>query len=222
MPVVIAFISQKGGVGKSTLARALAAITTAAGFSVKLADLDPLQRTLLLWDKTRKQNNIEPALVVESFAEEGEALAQARGVDLLILDTPAQVKDNTMNVARRAHLIVQPTGPSLDDLHPSVLLFRALANLGIPQERLIFAITRFLSAREEERSRAFLTAEGYVVLPGGIPERIAYRDAHDHGLALTETDDDPHDKQSLALMGDLYLRITVAVEALKKRKQARE
>src|SRR6266568_4114444 len=41
MPVVIAFVSQKGGVGKSTLARALAVAAARAGWIVKLVDLDP-------------------------------------------------------------------------------------------------------------------------------------------------------------------------------------
>ena len=38
MAAVIAFISQKGGVGKSTLARALAAVCAQAGLEVVLAD----------------------------------------------------------------------------------------------------------------------------------------------------------------------------------------
>ena len=53
MAAVIAFISQKGGVGKSTLARALAAVCAQAGLDVVLADLDPRQQTLVQWQKAR-------------------------------------------------------------------------------------------------------------------------------------------------------------------------
>ena len=53
MAAVIAFISQKGGVGKSTLARALAAVCAQAGLEVVLADLDPRQQTLVHWQKAR-------------------------------------------------------------------------------------------------------------------------------------------------------------------------
>ena len=42
---IIAFISQKGGVGKSTLARAVATEATKKKFKVLLADCDPQQAT---------------------------------------------------------------------------------------------------------------------------------------------------------------------------------
>jgi chromosome partitioning protein len=45
MTTVIAFISQKGGVGKSTLARALATEASKEEMKVLLADCDPQQGT---------------------------------------------------------------------------------------------------------------------------------------------------------------------------------
>ncbi|MEG7979119.1 MAG: ParA family protein [Mollicutes bacterium UO1] len=45
LPKVISFISQKGGVGKSTLARALATEATKKKFNVLLADCDHQQKT---------------------------------------------------------------------------------------------------------------------------------------------------------------------------------
>jgi chromosome partitioning protein len=51
MGVVVAFVSQKGGVGKSTLARALAREAAFGGLSVKVADLDMQQGTLVNWQR---------------------------------------------------------------------------------------------------------------------------------------------------------------------------
>ena len=45
MTTIIAFISQKGGIGKSTLARALAHEASKQEFHVLLADCDPQQAT---------------------------------------------------------------------------------------------------------------------------------------------------------------------------------
>src|SRR5208337_3848276 len=156
MPAVIAFLSQKGGVGKSTLARALAAVCSHAGLDVVLADLDPQQQTLVHWQEARTAHRVTPRLLVEPFDDPTEAIERARNSDLLILDTPGGVNDKTLAIARMAHLVVQPTGPSLDDLHPTVLLFHELADAGIPKPRLVAALCRVLDDDEEAAARAYL------------------------------------------------------------------
>jgi len=199
-PAIVAFVSQKGGVGKSTLARTLALVAVSAGLVARLADLGVQQRTLLLWGNTRKGNGHLPAVAVEAFSDAGEALVTARSGELMILDTPGQVKDATLHLVRRAHLVVQPTGPSLDDLRPAVLVFHALANLGIPRERLAFALCRTMAKGEEDAARAHLEEAGFAVLPGAIPERVAYRTALNCGLALTETDEGALNKRADSLL----------------------
>ena len=56
MLVIVGFVSQKGGVGKSTLARALATVAAEAGIKVKIADLDPQQQTIARWEERRAAN----------------------------------------------------------------------------------------------------------------------------------------------------------------------
>ncbi|MBX9588127.1 MAG: ParA family protein [Hyphomonadaceae bacterium] len=188
MPVVIALISQKGGVGKSTLARAIAAVAAGAGLKVRLVDLDPQQRTLLLWEKARRDNEIWPEITIEALATSEGPDVRAPMDDVLILDLPGQMTEAALHVALRAHLVVQPTGPSRDDLHPGVLVFHALQNCGVPRDRLVFALCRLLTKAEEDKARSYLAAAGYAVLPGAIPERAAYREALDRGRSLTEID----------------------------------
>ncbi|MGI4794611.1 MAG: AAA family ATPase, partial [Janthinobacterium lividum] len=53
MTTIIGLISQKGGVGKSTLARAIAREAAANGLKVKLADLDTQQGTSSNWHRRR-------------------------------------------------------------------------------------------------------------------------------------------------------------------------
>ena len=50
---IIAFISQKGGVGKSTLSQALAVEAKKQKLSVLLADCDSQQATSLEWSKIK-------------------------------------------------------------------------------------------------------------------------------------------------------------------------
>lgn len=187
MAAVVAFVSQKGGVGKSTLSRALAREAAAGGLSVKVADLDTQQGTTLDWSRQRVGAGIEPAVSVEAFATAAKALAAADGYDILIIDGPARTSAATAEIARAANLVVQPTGASLDDLRPAVREFHALAKVGVPIARLAFALNRIGTAAEEADARAYLEEAGYAVLAGYLLERPAYRQAQNIGHAITET-----------------------------------
>ena len=213
MPAVIAFISQKGGVGKSTLARALAAVCAQAGLEVVLADLDPRQQTLIQWQKARTAQRVSPRLSVEPFDDAAEAVKRAEACDLLILDAPGGVNDDTLPVACTAHLIVQPTGPTLDDLYPTVLLFHELVDAGIPKSNLVAALCRVLNDQEEAAARAYLKEAGCEVLEGCIPESLTYRVAHNRGRSLPETDEQAFNERADALIEALLTKVAAIASA---------
>jgi chromosome partitioning protein len=226
--VIVGFVSQKGGTGKSTLARALGAVVAAAGLKVKIADLDPQQQTVLEWEKLRDENREEPRISVEGFDTAAAAIESAEEDELLIIDAPAGANRGTLEIAQAATLIVQPSGASVDDLRPAVLLFHELVRAGIPKERLVIALCRILSDAEEEMARAYITQAGYEVLPGCIPERSAYREAHNRGQAVTETRHKALNESAEELIEGLYTRVAVQLAlqrrrnkpAARKRKQA--
>lgn len=187
MAAVVAFVSQKGGVGKSTLARALAREVAAGGLRVKVADLDTQQGTAVDWHRTRMNAGIEPAVSVESFKTAAQALAAADGYDVLILDGPARTSQATLEIARAASVVVQPSGASLDDLRPAVREFHALVKAGIPRDRLAFALNRIGTDAEEADARSYIKEAGYGALSGCLVERPAYRQAQNAGFSVTET-----------------------------------
>jgi chromosome partitioning protein len=187
MASIIALVSQKGGVGKSTLARALAREAAAGGLRVKIADLDTQQGTSIDWHRTRMDAGIEPAVSAEAFKTAAQALAIADHFDVLVIDGPARTSQATLEIARVADLVVQPTGASLDDLRPAVREFHALVKAGVPKDRLAFALNRIGTDAEEADARAYLAEAGYAVLKGCLVERPAYRKAQNEGRAVTET-----------------------------------
>ena len=67
MALKIAVISQKGGVGKSTLVRALAVEYARNDWTVKIADMDLKQKTTTEWNCIRMESDISPTLAVEPF-----------------------------------------------------------------------------------------------------------------------------------------------------------
>jgi chromosome partitioning protein len=150
---------------------------------------------------------------VEAFDDAADAIERAADCDVLILDTPGGVNAGTLTIARTAHLVVVPTGPGLDDLHPTVLLLHELIDAGIPQLRMAAALCRVLSDEEEADARAYLTAAGYEVLAGSIPESIAYRIAHNRGRSLTETDEEHFNERADALIEALLTKVAAIMPA---------
>lgn len=207
MAAIVAFVSQKGGVGKSTLARALAREGAKSGLRVKLADLDTQQGTAVDWHRTRLAAGIEPVISAEAYATAAQALAVTPHYDLLVLDGPARTSAATLEIARNSSVVVQPTGAAADDLRPAVREFHALAKAGIPKAKLVFALNRIGTEAEESDARQYIEDAGYEALPGSLPERPGYRLAQNAGYAITETRFGPLNERADALIQALIDRI---------------
>ncbi len=134
----------------------------------------------------RGENRLAPALDVRGFSTVAHALAGMADDELLIVDAPARAGRRTLDIAKAADLIIQPTSGTIDDLRPAIVLFHDLVQADIPRERLVLALSRTLSAAEEDAARSYIAKAGYEVLAGTIPERAAYREAHNRGQAVTE------------------------------------
>ena len=182
----VAFCSQKGGVTKSSLARALAVEAARGGLAVKIADLDAGQGSTVDWQKDRIAGAIEPDVPVQLHRGPKEALHHANGADLLVIDGPARADKDTLEIARVADLVVLPTGASLDDLRPAIRTANSLKAAGIPVRRLLFVLSRIGTEAEAEAARSYIGEAGYQVAPGYVPERPAFRAVQNEGKAITE------------------------------------
>ena len=208
MAAVVALVSQKGGVGKSALARTLAREAALAGLSVKLADLDVQQGTCTDWNRDRNASGLEPSISVESYRSATAALAIRDRFDLLILDGPARTSAATLEIARVADVVVQPSGPSADDLRPVVRTWRELIGAGIPVSRLAVALNCLGSEAEEVDARSFLERADINALPHALPERVAYRQALNGGRAMTETRYPALNKLASSLIQDIIKTVS--------------
>ncbi len=187
MGYAIGFISQKGGVGKSTLARALACEVSKQGMSVKISDLDIQQATSVNWHKRRLLSNITPEIAVECHGSATNSFVFLKDYDLLIVDAPARASKGTLEISKLCNLIIQPTGASLDDLEPAILTFHELVKEGIPKEKLAFALCRIGTEAEAVDCRDYINKAGYSTISGCLYERTSYRQVQNLGYAVTET-----------------------------------
>lgn len=186
MTTVVAFVSQKGGVGKSTLARALAAIAAKDAMSVRLADVDWRQQTAKHWADMRNEIGIEPPIDCQVYENALDAIDEAHDVDLLVIDLPGYASELTVELAQHADLIIEPTGPSIDDMRPGVLTLYELAQAGVEKDKLAVALFRVAIPKEEKRARAYMGEYGYDVLDGHLPEKSSLRDLQDEGHSVCE------------------------------------
>ena len=187
MGCIVGFVSQKGGVGKSTLARLLAREAAAGGLSVKIADVDIQQGTAYHWAKRRAENGFEPEIRIETFNNIKTALKEADQFDVYIFDGAPHASRDTLTIAKAANLIVIPTSQGRDDLDPSVLLGYDLLDAGISKDRIVYALVKVTDSEAEiAAARQYLEKAHFTVLEGELPVRTAYSQAHDVGRAVTE------------------------------------
>ena len=167
--MIISLISQKGGVGKSALARLLAVTFAKAGWSVKIADLDPAQGTATKWKVRRDRAKLQPDIAVEKFRTVERALIEAERCDLLILDGPAHAEQGGKVMARHSDLVLMPTGYSIDDMEAEVEAAYELEADGIPSERICFVFCRAEGSEAEDRAaRAYLEKAKVNMLRSGV------------------------------------------------------
>lgn len=205
---IIGIVSQKGGVGKSTISRAIAREAAHAGLRPKIADLDVQQSTVIEWNKRRIEKDIQPEVSVENFKTVEQTLKSVPDIyDILIVDSPARASQGTFEIAKKANVIIQPTGASLDDLQPAILTFHELVKAGIPKSKLVFALNRVGTEAEEAACREYINQAGYDVLEGCIFERPAYRQAQNEGYSITETKYSSLNQKADSLLQEIVERI---------------
>jgi chromosome partitioning protein len=188
MALIIGVVSQKGGVGKSTLARMIACEYASGEWDVKIIDMDLSQGTSTAWNSRRMQNEIKPALAVEQFLNVKDALKKQDSYDLLVFDGAPHSTRRTLEIAQAADILILPTGVSLDDLEPTIKLAHELRKNKIPINKINIALSRIGNSTVElEEAKEYIDSTGYHVLTGMLLEKTAIRRAQDEGRAASET-----------------------------------
>lgn len=167
----IAVISQKGGVGKSTIAVHLAVAGTLAGLRTALVDLDP-QATARKWGDDRQAAEPE---VISDHAERLPQLAdaaRANGADLLIIDSAPNADRASLIAAKAADLILIPCRPAKFDL-AAIEATRDLATIAKKPAWVVLSAAPVRSAIVAE-ARQELEAKGSKIAPQIIHQRVAY------------------------------------------------
>ena len=182
---VLVLASQKGGVGKTTLARHLAVAAGEAGCGpVVLLDADP-QGGLAAWWNRRQAAT--PVFFSSSLAELPGRLEQARagGFKLAVIDTPPQITSLIRAAVTLADLVLIPTRPSPDDLDALGRTIDIVEAAARPMVFVINAATRH--ARITGQAAIALSQSGTVAKPV-IGQSVAFPTSSIDGRVVGELD----------------------------------
>jgi chromosome partitioning protein len=225
MAYIIGVVSQKGGVGKSTVCRLIAsefARMDGGTWDVKIADLDVSQATSFHWMQRRHRHGVTPEIRVEGYQRPEKAIEDAGNFHVMVLDGAPHATSQTLKIGLAADVVVIPTGTALDDLEPAVALARELAANKVEKGRIVFALSRTGdSDAEVAEARGYLNKTGFRVAEGCLPERTAYRRASDLGQAVSETAYPSLNERAKAMFGSIIATLEAAdTKKTKKRKAA--
>jgi chromosome partitioning protein len=186
-PTIVGVISQKGGVGKSTLCQLIAREAAIGGKHAKILDFDTKQMTSIEWVRTRIEQDISPTVEAEPAKNINKAVRHNKSYDLILLDGAAGTPKRTAELASACDMIVLPTGSSRADLVPGLALARRIADMGLTADGPVFALCRVTTASEAAEARTAIHDAGFETLDGELVERPGYRQAQNVGRSPTET-----------------------------------
>jgi chromosome partitioning protein len=142
-------VSQKGGVGKSTIARLLACEYAHAGWQAKIADLDIAEGTSFSWQAR--------CCVTTSsrWSPSSDSVPSIRLYDWLSITICSSSMARRIprwyaRIAQASDLVLLPSCFALDDLEPSLLLAQELVQKGISASKLTVAF--LLGWRQRSRA----------------------------------------------------------------------
>lgn len=182
----ITIATQKGGAGKTALARNLAVAASQEGSRVLLLDLDP-QQTLRDWWKAREADAPEMLDPSPPPSQLKSALTAAgrQGFDLAIIDTPPAAPTWLSDALEAADLVLIPVRPSPDDLRAVGGTLAALKTVKTP---FAFVMSQTPRAKITVEAARVLAQHGRVA-PTNIAQRIIYAEIGATGQGVTETTD---------------------------------
>jgi len=193
---VITLATSKGGAGKSTLARSLAAHWFSLGHKSALIDADPQRSLANRYDPEGKLGALpviaEPE---ERVAEVIEELRQRHAP--VIVDTAGFRNRTTISALVATDLAIIPLKPAVEDVDAAIATFELIREINGTEERVgrpiktAMIITMSLRGTVIARHvRDQLVAAGYPLLAAEMLNRVAYPEAGIEGLSPSTTDPD--------------------------------
>lgn len=177
--------SQKGGVGKTTIAGHLAVMAEQQGAGpVALIDTDPQGSLAAWWNERQAETPLFASVEIDKLAEHLQQLAAA-GIELAVIDTPPAVTAMIRAVLQVADLVVIPTRPSPHDLRAVGSTVDLVEQAG---KRMVFVINGAAARAKIAGEAAVALSQHGTVAPVTLYQRTDFASSMIDGRTVQELD----------------------------------
>lgn len=186
---ILTLATSKGGTGKSTLTRSIAAYWSLLGFKVLIIDADPQGSIITRHDPEGPLKTVtviaEPEETINNLIEESQS-----NFDYIIVDTGGFKNRTTIKALLNTDLALIPLKPSADDISGAIETQHLVKEINKTPERsdqpiqckLILTMTQNGTVISKH-VRKELEEQGYPLLKSEMFQRVAYPESAINGLS---------------------------------------
>lgn len=188
--MIISFLNQKGGVGKTTLAVHLADALSRLDNSVLFVDADP-QGSALDWSANRPENPRFPVIGLPKPNLHRELPAIAKNHDFVLIDGPPRVNEIARAAIMASDIVLIPVQPSPYDVWAAKEIVDLLQEATVFKGNIKsgFVINRKIVNTAIGRDVAeALSSYPVQVLTTSISQRVAFAESAAQGLTVLDTE----------------------------------
>lgn len=184
--MILCFLNQKGGVGKSTLATNASDYLQRSGKSVLLVDADP-QATTTQWAELREEMNF-PVVHLARANMTKEILNLGNNYDAVVIDGPPRAETLSRAAIIASDLVVIPIEPSgASDWASRITVEQVKEASELKDIQSVFVISRAITRTVISRSiRDYVVETGVPLLRSTIANRVAFAEALTMGKTVYE------------------------------------
>ena len=207
--MIISFLNQKGGVGKTTLSVNVAACLSGRGQKVLLIDADK-QSSASTWASLREESDFQVvAMARENLAK--DVMKLAADYDATIIDGPPHAEGIARAAIIASDFVALPIEPSGLSTWASGLTVRQIGEAQMLKESLKcgFVVSRKISKTVIGREIRGMAAEaGIPILDAEIEQRVGYAESLTMGRTIFEwAPNSPASKEIEALTDEIIAHV---------------
>jgi chromosome partitioning protein len=210
---VITLATSKGGAGKSTLARSLAAHWFALGHRPALVDADPQRSLANRYDPNSRLKGLP--VIAEPEERVSEVIDELRARHApVIVDTAGFRNRTTIGALVATDLAIIPLKPAVEDVDAAIATFDLIEEINKTEERegrpikVVMVLTMTTRGTVIARHvRLQLNSAGYPLLTAEMPNRVAYPEAGIEGLSPTTVEPDGAAARDIATLAQEIMKL---------------